>query len=217
MAYPALLFAEDFDAPSPYIAETPLDLAPEPIEPAYSFSDLQEARAQAATSARAALQAEIADSHQMVVGLALGEICQMMGDVRHTAEALAETHTAALSVLLVRLLRTALPAACAHYGASEAAAMLLALRPALLAEPQVCVQLHPTIADALVADIAAMQSALPGNVLLIPNAAMAPADVRVSWQDGCAVRDTRALLAAIDVALGDAGLFTDQGAISHAV
>jgi hypothetical protein len=38
---------------------------------------------------------------------------------------------------------------------------------------------------------------------------LSPGDVRVAWQNGAAERDTQALIAGIDVALGAAGLWRE--------
>jgi flagellar biosynthesis/type III secretory pathway protein FliH len=155
------------------------------------------------------VRAELAEAHQLQVRMALADISAAMAEARRAAEHLATEQAEALARLVIDLVRAALPNLCARHGAAEARAMLDMVRPGLLAEPHVAIHLHPTLATALAADLAALGAVLPGEVRIAPSEALSPGDVRVAWQNGAAERDTQALIAGIDAALGAAGLWRE--------
>jgi flagellar assembly protein FliH len=124
-----------------------------------------------------------------------------------TYQAAQETDRAARSIasLLIQALMKMLPTLCARFGATEIAGVARAVLPGLRQEPRVVVAVSPLVATAVEAELARLGDEFRERAVLAPNEALAPGDVRITWQDGVAARDTADLMQRI------ATLFTQYG------
>ena len=198
-----VLFAEDFDEP-PRPAAAPAEAVAEPEEivPVYGVADLERAHADGLAAGRAEAQSDRARALAGAVA-ALGLKLQ---DAGPAAARVAEAAAEALARLLLAMLAAALPALCRRHAEAEVRAVMAAVLPALARQPRVQVRVHPDLIEPLAAQLRALGPELAELVVLTAAETLAPGDIRMSWQDGAAVRDTAALLAEIDDVLGVIGL-----------
>jgi len=197
-----ILYVEDFDAPAVPQAVS----VPEMITPQIAPEDLDAARAEGhqaglaeARSEQAAVQAELRTA-------ALSAIGDALGTARADAARIAHTMADELAATLLALLHAALPAAAEARGQQEVMALVAALLPGLRREPNAAIQVHPSLLEAIAADLQTLWPDHGGRLAVTPDAALASSDVRVTWQDGEARRDTRALWGNLRAALSPYGL-----------
>jgi flagellar biosynthesis/type III secretory pathway protein FliH len=118
----------------------------------------------------------------------------------------ADRAATAVARLLVRLVMKLLPAACARHGAGEIAEVARAVLPGLHQEPHVVVSVHPELAAVAEAELARLGSAMRQRAVLTPDDDVAPGDVRITWRDGSAARDTNELLQRVTAVFTSHGL-----------
>ncbi len=195
---PAILFAEDFDAPPGITVlddppeETPSP-PPPPPPPAITEADIAAARADAYAEGHRTGLAQAAADRAEVTRQMLSTIATRLDGARTEAARIAEEQADALARLLLGTLAIVLPASCARHGAAEVAALTRAVLPALAREPRVTIRVSPHVARAVEQELARLDPELHGRVALVPTDAVAPGDARITWQDGAAVRDAAAL------------------------
>ena len=199
-----LLFDDDFDLPA--AASPPPE--PEIIEPVFTAAELEAAREAAAREARDAALVESDTSTRATIGRALTAMAQEMAAARGEVAVDAAATAEAVTRLLLDCFATGFPALSARHGPEEAAAVLRHILPVLHREPKITVRVSPHIATAMRAEIEAMDPDLAARVTLIPTDAMAADDVRIGWENGGAIRETRALWTQIENILAPAGLLT---------
>jgi flagellar assembly protein FliH len=214
---PAILFAEDFDAP-PGI--TVLDDPPEepeppppPPPPAITEADLAVARADAYAEGHRNGLAQAAADRAEVTRQMLGTIAERLAGAGAEAKRIAEEQADAVARLLLGTLAAVLPATCARHGAAEVAALTRAVLPALVREPRVTIRISPHVVRAVEQELARLDPDLHGRVSLVPTDAVAPGDARIAWQDGAAVRDAAALWREVVGALAPLGLLPSVPAL----
>jgi flagellar assembly protein FliH len=201
-----MLFGEDFDLPPPS------RLDPDVIEPTFSTAELMAAREQAARDSRDETIAETEASGKAVAVRALAEIAAQLASARAEVETIAEQSSEAIARLVLDCFATAFPALSARHGPREVSALLRELLPALRHEPTVTIRINPHIAEAVTGELHALDADLAERVRLIPTDRVAPGDVRVSWENGAAVRDTASLWYQIETVLSSAGLSGEASA-----
>ena len=199
-----VLFDDDFDLPS----VPPVPPEPEIIEPVFTAAELAAAREDAAREARDAVLAEADAATRTMAGRALTAMAQEMTAARGEVAAVAEAAAEAMARLLLDCFATAFPALSARHGAGEVAAVMRRILPVLHREPRITIRVSPHISAAMAAEIEAMDPDLAARVKIIPTDAMAAEDVRIAWEDGGAVRDTKLLWDQIESILAPAGLLT---------
>jgi flagellar biosynthesis/type III secretory pathway protein FliH len=197
-----VLFAEDFDAPE---GDAPIP-EPEVIEPAFSPADLESARAEAWQAGHDAGIAEVATDHATAIREALQAIAERMADARAQTAALAEQAADALAALLLDSLGAIMPALAAQYGKTELLHVVRELLPALSAEPAVSIRLHASHAAAVQAEIERFDPELAARVQIIASNTAEPGDIRVTWRNGQAERNTAELWGRVAAILMPAGL-----------
>jgi flagellar biosynthesis/type III secretory pathway protein FliH len=195
-----ILFGEDFDlagAPAPAAARPPTaaerEAAAREAADAERAAAIERAYAQGvadglarAADARAALTEHWTALCADRLRAATGELAE-----------LADRQATALAAAVMELLMRTLPALCARHGAAEAAALTRQILPGLAREPHIAVRHHPRDGEAIAAALGALPEELSGAVSLAPSAQLASGDLRITWRDGQATRDTQALLAGI--------------------
>ncbi len=195
-------FGEDFGGGADDPADEPVaDAAPPPIDPdAIRAAAYQEGLRDGI---------ERADSERnRAVSRTLATLEQHLGAAQY--QAAQETDRAARSIasLLIQALMKILPAACARFGAAEIADVARAVLPGLRQEPRVVVAVHPAVAAEVEAELARLGDDFRERAALAPTETLAPGDVRITWQDGSAARDTKDLMQRI------AALFTQYGLLN---
>jgi flagellar biosynthesis/type III secretory pathway protein FliH len=197
-----LLFDEDFDVPAP----TESEQEPEVIEPLYTLAELKAAREDAAREGREAALSDLDGSTTTAANKALTSIAEQIALARAEAVSVMEQSSEAITRLLLTCFATAFPALGARHGASEAAALVREILPALQHEPKISVRVNPHIADAITQEIQAFDADLAARVRLVPTDALSPGDARVTWESGAAARDMDSLWKQIENILAPAGL-----------
>ncbi len=201
-ALAGVLYAEDFDAPETEPEAEP----PPPPEPIHTARDVALAREaghdEGMKAARASAQAE-AERERLVT---LHAVAEALTGARDMAEEFAAEAAEAVARLVLALLAAALPATCARHGERELRALVQAVLPALETEPRITIRANPQRLGGLGTDVARLDPDLAARVELLP-AALAPDEVRITWQDGRAGRDHGAIHAALETVLGPLGLY----------
>jgi len=210
MASIGALFAEDFDLP-------PRASAPAPVEPVYSASDLDAARAAAWHEGHDAGLHEAGDGDTAATRQAMTAIAEQLARERATAATQAEQSAEAIARLLLDSLAATFPVLCARHGDAEARALLGAVLPALTQEPSISVRAHPRTATSLAREIARQDPDLAAHVQTIECDAMPPGDVRIAWHNGSATRDAAALWQQVAAVLVPAGLLRADATIRETV
>jgi flagellar biosynthesis/type III secretory pathway protein FliH len=202
----AMLFAEDFDLPRHDRAMP----APEVIDPIYTSAELAEARAEAWAGGHAAGIAEANTTIAAATRSLLDAIATSLNEAKAAAAAVAEHSVEAIARLLMDSLAKLFPALCARHGEAELGMLIRTILPALAQEPMVTVRMNPTHTPALMRELDRLDPDLVEHVRLVPMEAIAAGDVRVSWRDGTAVRDTAALWQLVRAVLEPAGLISPE-------
>jgi flagellar biosynthesis/type III secretory pathway protein FliH len=206
-----VLFAEDFDEPPPRPRDDPAD-EPQIIPPVpapdidevrrESFA-LGEAQGEAAAQARIDEAALARDEHSR-------RLLERVADGLHAAAAesgrVAEQGAEALAQLLLGTLGTLLPALCARHGPAEVAALARAVLPSLAHVPNAVIRVAPGAVERLEGELARLDPDLRARLTVAASDAMPDGDVRITWQDGSASRDTARLWQAIGEVLAPIGL-----------
>jgi flagellar biosynthesis/type III secretory pathway protein FliH len=197
-----LLFDEDFDVPSPSGSEQ----EPEVIEPLYTLAELKAAREDAAREGREAALSELDGSATTAANRALTSIAEQIALARTESVSVSEQSSEAITRLLLTCFATAFPALSARHGASEAAALVREILPALQNEPKISVRVNPHIVAAITQEMQAFDADLAARVRLVPTDALGLGDARVTWDSGTAMRNTESLWKQIEDILAQAGL-----------
>jgi flagellar biosynthesis/type III secretory pathway protein FliH len=198
------LFAEDFDLPR----HGRMVPEPEVINPTYTAAELAEARAEAWAGGHAAGTAEAGDTTAASVRSLLDGIAVALRDARTAATAVAEGSVEAIARLLLDSLAKLFPALCERYGEGELCALIGTILPALAQEPTIVVRMNPMHTPALTRELDRLDPELAERVRLVPVEAIAIGDVRVSWLNGSATRDTGALWQQVQAVIEPAGLLS---------
>ena len=195
-----VLYVEDFDEPQPIIGVAKPSAPPaEPIvvEPTFSLADLRHAAERAQEEGRALAHHEAELAATALRTAALSDISSALQRSRNDLEALARRSASATASTLLAMMASLLPAFARLQARDETAALLRLLLPAMSHEPDLTIRVHPTLADGLRQDLAALLADGQTNVSWITSDSMEPGDVSVRWNGGTMVRDTTALCAQI--------------------
>ena len=200
-------FTEDFDAVSH--AGALLVRAPDPEPPAtptLTVPDLEAIR-------EAAYQDGLRDGLQQAAtgrDATAGRVIAALEDHLRAAQyqAAQEADRAATSVarLLIQFVMKMLPSACARYGAEEIADVARAVLPGLHQEPHVVVSVHPAVAADVELELTRLGAEMKQRAVLEPTESVLPGDVRITWRDGSAARDTNDLMQRIAAVFASHGL-----------
>lgn len=198
----AAIFGEDFDHPTPP-APPPETLPPEPV---YTAADLRAARDEGLRDGHAAGMAEAEGTAAALARHALLTVAERLDTARTEAATIAEEAADALGRLTMEAFAAAFPALCARHAETEMRGIVRAILPRLRQEPAIVVRTNPILADALAAEIAAIDPDLPDRVRIAPLDGMPLGDVRIVWRAGNARRDAAGLWADIENILTPASL-----------
>ena len=204
------LFAEDFDRPDP-ITEPPA------AEPVFSGADVAAAHEAGWREGHEASLQEAAASDSAAARQALTTLIASFEAERDAAAARAEASAEAIARLLMDSLAAMFPTLCARYGDKEARAIVRTLLPALSEEMAITIRAHPRTAAAISQEITLLEPELAEHVQLTDCDAMPPGDVRITWRNGTATRNARALWQQVAAVLAPAGLVHADAPIKETV
>ncbi len=190
-----MLFAEDFDEPSP----PEVAVIPSPAEgaflaePMFTVADLDAARQDGWAAGREAGLAAAAAAERAAVATAIASIAAQMDVATHEAVAHAEQAAEEIARVVLTALKSALPALCVRHGEAEVRAIMRHVLPPMMPEPAITVRVNPGLVRATEDEIGRLDPDLAERIRLVPTDAMELSDVRISWQDGGATRDSKKL------------------------
>jgi flagellar biosynthesis/type III secretory pathway protein FliH len=194
-----LLFDEDFDLPA-------RSSEPEVIQPVFTVAELLAAREEATRDGRDSALAEAEASTRAAASSALAQIASQIAASRAEVASITEQSAEAVARLLIDCFAAAFPALSARHGATEVAAVLREILPALKREPKITVRISPHLVPEMTDQIRTLDSDLAARVRLIATDAVAPGDATVTWENGAASRDAASLWCQIENILAPAGL-----------
>ena len=199
-----ILYAEDFGEPEPAPPPPPPPPAwepePDPV-PTLGQADIDRACIEAVAAAERAWTEGALERRT----LALEAIGAGLAEARRTAAAEAEAVADGIARAVLAMTVAVLPEMCRSHGDAEVRAMLQRLLPLVARQGGVVVRAHAGLLEDLATDLAALDEDLHGAVQFRA-ANLPPGDVRVSWPDGGAARDTGAVQAALRDSLSQLGL-----------
>jgi hypothetical protein len=205
-AHAGILFVEDFDASSeaPLAIPAPAEI-PEIIAPVFSLDDYT-AACEAAREAglRAGRDEALQDStliQQQLQAAALAGIGDALAAGQTERQAASQCMADELAHAILAMLAAALPAASEALAGQEVAALLRVILPPLQREPELHVEVHPSVLESIAIELQPFRETHRGTLHLTSRASLAPADVAVRWAEGSATRNTRALWADIQTTL----------------
>jgi flagellar assembly protein FliH len=199
-----VLYAEDFDEDG-ITAAAGSEAAPEPevIESVFTAAELDAARLEGRDIGRREAEGSLAAARNQMVGLLAASIA----DARDEQRVMAQEAADAAARCILSALSACLPALCDRHGAAELQAMVRAVLPALVDEPRITVRINPQMLAPIQAEIAALDIEIAERVRLLPSDSIAPGDVRITWAEGSAIRDTARARTAVEDALAALGLY----------
>jgi flagellar assembly protein FliH len=206
-------FAEDFDAVAysqPSAAAVPgsePDAAPS--EPAPEVQAIREAAYQ--EGLRDGLQ-QAAAGRDATAERAFAALEDCLRTAQYQAAQEVDRAATSVAPLLIQFLMKMLPAVCARFGAEEIADVARAVLPGLHQEPHVVVAVNPAVAADVEVELARLGAEMQERAVLAPTDSVPPGDVRISWRDGSAARDTNDLMQRIAAVFASHGLLDACGA-----
>lgn len=205
-----VLYAEDFDADEMAPAAPPPSATgltePEAIEPTFSIAELDIAREEARLAGRTEAEHSLAASRVRMLEL----IATGLADASEAAAAVAEARADAVGRIMLSMMVACLPVLCRQHGAGELRALVRAVLPDLMDEPRITVRVHPQMAAAMGAEIAALDPELADRIELSPLETMPLGDARITWQDGQAIRNAGEARRKLEDALAALGLLEQE-------
>jgi flagellar biosynthesis/type III secretory pathway protein FliH len=197
-----VLFAEDFDLPSEG------DSAPEPevIEPTFSATELEAARAEAWKAGSDAASAEAATANHAAIRQTVAAVAEQFSAAHDELLELAEQSATAIARLLLGSLGVVLPELAARYGEAELQAIIRIVLPGLFKEPAVTLRINPQHCATLTRDIERQDPDLAARLQIVPTESIPPGDARIGWRNGGATRDATALWDQVAATLALSGL-----------
>ncbi len=168
--------------------------APAPLQPAsVPVVDIEAIKAMAFNAGREAAVAEAGAARAQDIARAVASLETSLATSARDARDISKRAAESVAGIVVGALAAVLPHACRAHGAAEVAALARAILPELAHAPHVHVRAAPQAASALRSVIDALDPELRERIALVSVEHMAAGDLRVSWEDGCAVRDAASI------------------------
>jgi len=149
---------------------------------------------------------QAAASHEATLARAMAALEQSLVAAQYQATQEADRAATSVARLLIKFVMKMLPAVCARFGAAEIADVARAVLPGLHQEPHVVVSVHPEFAAGIEAELVRLSAGMQHRAVLTPSDNVPPGDVRISWRDGSATRDSNDLMQRITAVFASHGL-----------
>ena len=185
------------ETPPPAPAEPP-----PPPPPTFSEEELAAARAQAQAEGQAAGRGEVMASVEKSTAELLG-IAARLGELGKTEEAAREQVRAEAAKLALAIGRRLARNLLAREPEVEVEAMISACLGDLGGEPRIVVRVPEALVEAMSEKVngLAARAGFNGQVMLLGDAALGPADCRIEWTDGGASRNQEEIDAQVEAAI----------------
>lgn len=203
----ALLFPDDFDA---MLAPAAPPEAEPPPPPSYDQAALDAACAAARAEGHAEGRAEAEAGMAARVAEAIARIAEGMQAAEAAQTRMTEQGVMQFARLLLAGLVAGYPLLGARFGEEELRKLIRRAMPGMLQERRVTFQVHPTMAAAVAAEIAAVPERERAHMVVEPTERIPPGDAHIVWPDGGLRRDTVAVAAAVADVLRPLGLLPDD-------
>lgn len=197
-----VLYAEDFDEPSPDYPVTrsagPAPAAePEFISPSFSLGELRAATDQAHEEGREAERCATAHALATQRNAVLTSLAEQLSATQQQSRQIVEGALDAIAQTTLSLLAVALPALCASHAEDELRALLRRLLPPTRQLPELHIRVHPFLREAIEDETNMVLEGSGTQVTWTESSKLAPGDIAIAWQNGGALRDTAATCADI--------------------
>ncbi len=200
---PAHLYVEDFEALNRVPPSAPGTV---PAEPVYGEGDVEAARQAGYAAGRAAGCEQALGEAEARRAVALEAIAAELRNAREQVAEMDGRRAAEVARQVVTALRTMLPDLTARFGAAEACTACRFVLGRISDEPEVTIRVSESARPLVQAEVDGLDPDRAPHVTLIADAAFAPGDVRITWKDGRAVRDSAAVLVAVEQILSACGI-----------
>jgi flagellar assembly protein FliH len=176
---------------------------PPPPPPTFSEEELAAARAQAQAEGQAAGRSEVMASVEKATAELLGAIAARLGELGKTEEAAREQVRAEAAKLALAIGRRLARNLLAREPEVEVEAMIAACLGDLGGEPRIVVRVPEALVEAMSEKVTglAARAGFNGQVMLLGDAALGPADCRIEWTDGGASRNQEEIDAQVEAAI----------------
>jgi flagellar biosynthesis/type III secretory pathway protein FliH len=141
---------------------------------------------------------------------ALTEIGATIAAIREEILETTEQSAEAMTRLLINCFAISFPALSARHGPNEVTAVLREILPALHQEPKITIRVNPHLMPALTEELQVLDGDVAASLRLIPTDAVALGDVKITWEQGSATRNTTSLWKQIENILAPAGLENER-------
>lgn len=172
----------------------------------FTADDVERARAEARAVGRADAVAEMTQSDERRIAIAVEAIVAALAEARRQFDNLRTFCEAAAVGVAAAITRKMLPEFYRREGANEIMAMVTSLLPTLLDSPKLTLRLNGVDCERLAKRLqeAAGASGFDGRLLILADAGIAVGDCRVEWAHGGASRDGARLWQDIEATLAAA-------------
>ncbi len=201
-----VLYAEDFDEPSPQqdmlrsIRPVPA-VEPEFISPSFTLDELRAATEQAHEEGREAERHATAHTMAAQRNAALVTMADQLSITQQQSRRIVEEALDAIAQTTLSLLAVALPALCANHAEGELRALLRRLLPPTRQLQELHIRVHPSLREAVENETNIVLEGSGTQVSWTESSKLAPGDVAIAWKNGGALRDTAATCAEIHLAV----------------
>lgn len=201
-----LLFPEDFDGTGGVTVVQENEHEPDVIVPRFGPEEIQAAWERGYAEGLRDGQAKAAAVQDAAIVQILSSVADHLKATRTEVARITAEAAASVAGTLMAALGVALPTVCGRHGPAEVAAFARAILPALHREPRVTIRLHPGAVAALQSEINRLDRDVKDAIFITPSDTIAPADIRIVWQDATAVCDVATLWRSVTDALAPLGL-----------
>lgn len=158
-------------------------------------ADVEQARAEAFEEGRAAGRAEAESATERTAAEALQAVAGKLGEIEASREALEGILARHATQAAVAMVDRIVPGLVRKSGVEEVEALMRDCMERLIDEPRIVVRVAETVLDPLQERIARIKAdtGYTGEVVLLSDPVMGPADCRVEWANGGAERDAEAV------------------------
>jgi flagellar assembly protein FliH len=186
------------EAPPPAPAEPP-----PPPPPTFSEEELAAARAQAHAEGLAAGRAEVMASVEKASADLLGAIAAKLGELGQNEDAAREQVRAEAAKLALAIARRLARNLLAREPEVEVEAMIATCLGDLGGEPRIVVRVPEAMVEAMSEKVTglAARAGFNGQVMLLGEPSLGPADCRIEWTDGGASRSQDEIEAQVAAAI----------------
>lgn len=218
----SVMFAEDFGAfegitiveaaddehdGSPVAALAPASHPDEIRKTEAAAIEMEAAKAAAFAAGFEAARADFRGAADLEAAITLAKLSDALADASQAARHVVESAAQSVAKIVLASLAAILPDVSSAFGDREAAALAAIVLHELADAPRVVIRVAPASVSAIEPVVANVDPERRGRIEIASADELERGDLRVSWQDGGVVRNSKALHSAVVKALASFGLF----------